>query len=106
MINWKNPHDELPKDNEEVAVLIYHWKSHWPLSCEIYFGEVESCIDIETNERRVRVLNNDYIGQGSAQWYFFERDFCGDIIDAWCYAKDFKKPDFIIHDKRYDTDGV
>ena len=99
-INWRKPSDP-PKNGEYVAVLIYHWKNCWPLSAEIYFGEVEdSNPDPDTGEINKRVLNNDYIGCGSAQWYF-KANYYHEQISAWAYASEFIKPDFIEHNLHY-----
>lgn len=101
-MNWKDPNKELPKDGKQVAVLIYHWKKCWPHSAEIYFGEVESYIDDEGN-RHARVSNCDFIGGGSASWSF---DPYSDYpIEAWCYASEFVKPDFIEHNPHWGECG-
>lgn len=92
-INWKDPKIELPNDGEIIAVMIYHWKENWPQSAEIYFGEVESHY-YEEGERNCRVVNCDYIGNGSEAWYFCQYRM-GDMIHAWAPASDFKKPQFV-----------
>jgi hypothetical protein len=97
MIEWKNI-DEVPPDGTIVAVLIMHWKADWPQSAEIYFGEVESYE--EKGERKARVLNHDYIGGGSKQWYFYETH-CYDKISAWAFADEFNIPEFFKEDKKF-----
>ncbi len=100
-MNWKDPKKELPKDGKQVAALIYHWKKCWPHSAEIYFGEVESCIDDDGN-RHVRVKNVDFIGGGLCSWYF---NYSDDSIIAWCYASEFVKPEFIEHNPHWGECG-
>lgn len=101
MIEWKNPNKELPPDKAFVACLKYHWKNCWPLSVEIIFGEVESYLN-EDGVRIVRVNTNDFTGGGSYCWYFHPGEtFGSDIIDAWAYSKDFKRPDFLNHEKHW-----
>ena len=101
MINWKDAKKEIPPDGTNVAALKYHWKECWPLSAEILFGEVESYINDE-GERIARVNTCDFTGEGCSFWDFpcYAMGSCDHII-AWALAKDFKKPDFINHDKHW-----
>lgn len=99
-IDWKNPRNELPEDGAYVAALQYHWKECWPLSAEIIFGEVESYID-EDGIRRARVNTCDFTGGGNMHWDFSSEYLNSDLIAAWAYAKDFKKPDFINHNNHW-----
>lgn len=94
-ITWRNPLVELPEDGELVGVIIYHWKNRWPLSAEIGFGEVESYVD-GGGDRRARVNTCDWTGGGSSYWNFSEF-INSDVISGWCYANEFKKPDFLRH---------
>lgn len=98
-MKWFNPEEILPEDRENIAVLVYHNKHCWPMSAEIYFGEVESYTD-EDGVRHVRALNNDFIGGGGVPWYLTSCD-CYTMAVAWAYAKDFQRPDFIDHDPHW-----
>ena len=83
-MNWINPKDRLPREGQIVAVLMYHHKSHWPLSVEIFFGEVEGS----------RVQTNDFTGYGSLSYALIGSE----AAKAWCDAGEFEMPDFISHD--------
>lgn len=101
-MNWKDPYKEWPKEGDHVAVLIYHWKEKWPDSGEIYFGECEKAVN-QFGVRIGRVVNSDYTGGGSEYWTLPCIECGGDSneIRAWCYASEFKKPDFISHNESY-----
>ena len=92
-MNWINPEDHLPKDGQIVAVLMYHNKNHWPLSVEIFFGEVESYT--ENGFRVARVQTNDFTGYGSVSYALTGNEGA----EAWCDAKEFEKPSFIKHNE-------
>ncbi len=65
------------------------------------FGEVESYFN-EDGERIARINTCDFTGGGAYCWNFpcyGIRD--SDAIVAWAYAKDFKRPDFLNHDKHW-----
>lgn len=101
MINWKESCKELPPNGSYVAALKYHWKSCWPLSAEIIFGEVESYFDKE-GKRVARVNTCDFTGAGGSFWDFpYDGMGSCDHIMAWAYAKDFKRPDFIEHNSHW-----
>lgn len=101
IIDWKDPLKDLPPDNAYVACLKYHWKECWPLSAEIIFGEVESYTN-EDGIRIARVNTCDFTGGGSYCWNF-PIDGMGDsdTIVAWAHTKEFKRPDFLNHDKHW-----
>lgn len=100
-MNWKNPKNELPEENQVVAILLYHWKENWPQSIEIYFGTARKYDNLPENTGKMVVENIDMIGIGCARWKF-ELEFPdSDCIAAWCDAKEFTKPDFLTHDNQW-----
>lgn len=101
-MEWINPIEKLPEDRAHVAALMYHWKECWPLSAEIMFGEVESYVN-DDGERIARVNTYDFTGAGGSYWSFPCYGLYGgsDVIRAWCYAKEFKRPAFIEHNPHW-----
>lgn len=100
-IEWKDPNLELPQDGECVAALRYHWKQCWPLSVEIMFGEVESYQHVD-GYRVARVNTCDFTGGGNYHWNFpVNKYFDSDHIAAWAYSKEFKRPEFLIHNTHW-----
>lgn len=105
-MKWIDPKIELPKDQQVVAALIYHWKENWPQSVEISFGTChhypkENFPGIESDTDRVTVENCDMVGGGCQRKYFVGQYPDSDRIVAWCDAKDFKKPDFLNHNMHW-----
>lgn len=100
-IDWKDPLKEMPPDRAFVACLKYHWKECWPLSAEIIFGEVQSYINVD-GIRIAQVNTCDFTGSGSYYWDFPCYGMGdSDTIVAWTYAKNFKRPDFLNHNKHW-----
>ena len=95
MIDWINPDDAFPYEDRCVAALSYHRKNNWPLSAEIIFGIVLTTAD------GFQVQTWDCTGEGNYGWYYCPKSSENDI-QAWCYASEFTKPDFLQHDPHFD----
>ena len=95
-INWRNPKVELPKAGQIVWVLMQHWKKEYGQSIEIYCGEVSVSRDFS----EIIVMNNDYIGAGSASWVLFrvgddcDYDDCN-IAKAWLPVSEMALPPWV-----------
>ncbi len=63
-ILWKRFDQEIPKDGQEIWVLLWHQKGHFPSSFQICAGEVEIA---ESGKWRVNTC--DYDGGGSHCFY-------------------------------------
>lgn len=101
-IDWKDASKELPTKGSFIAALKYHWKECWPLSVEIIFGEVESWIN-DRGDKSLRVNTKEFTGHGLSFLEFPCNDSNNNtnIVAAWAYANEFKRPDFLRHDEYY-----
>lgn len=89
MINWKSA-EQVPKEGDEIWILMSHWKSYWPSSYNIAAGEVEFGKD-----GCWRVNTCDYDGCGSHCYYPSTSNYSykDEVFNYWCEKEEITAPD-------------
>lgn len=65
------------------------------------FGEAEIVTD-KDGTLHARVNSCDFTGYGCSCWYFTQPPWSDpDMIVAWSYASEFKRPEFIKHNPHW-----
>jgi len=94
MINWKHIEKEKPIQGEEIWVLLYHWKQHFPSSFQIAAGFVEY-----EKDENCRVNTLDYDGSG-CHCFYPENDPSATGFDEhfeyWCNKEEINVPQELI----------